>query len=201
MNIGQGLPNGVIRTSKEAAMADWATIGVSNDTKPFYLKHELGNDVTVWCINGSDGYNSCTDDDYSLQSQSECEAELQEYEGDGVTFSCGSQNGKVITESYVGFIVTEEMATVNEGMQIGTYYLRREDSEASFIENMNKIKEVFDYSNHPDRCLGDQTSSFRCSVSGLGASASSDGYVEVRGLHGCSCYVNSSGSSGCVQLL
>ena len=80
-----------------------------------------------------------------------------------------------ITESYLGFEVTEEMVQDNPGMIAGYYYLRGGDSGASFTENMNVIKTAFDYANHPDRCDGNQTSDFHCDVSGLYAEARSDG--------------------------
>ena len=102
-----------------------------------------------------------------------------------------------ITESYVGFEVTEEMVQNNPGMVAGIYYLRGGDSGASFTENMNVMKTAFDYENHPDRCYADQTSSFYCDVSDLYAYADGDGRVRVRYDFNYRCDVYSDGSSNC----
>ena len=62
-----------------------------------------------------------------------------------------NQNNE-IEESYVEFVVTEDMATANPGMIVGTYTLKGGDSGAAFEENINVIKTAFDYENYPDRC-------------------------------------------------
>ena len=101
-----------------------------------------------------------------------------------------------IEESYVEFVVTEDMANANSGMVAGTYRLKGGDSGASYATNVDTIKAAFGYSTNPSRCT-DGGSYFSCSVSGLGAYAGSDGYVDVNGTGGCRCFVSDDGSSIC----
>jgi len=154
MNIGSALPNGVNgRSTPELAMADWASsiIGISGETRPFYLKHVL---------------NSSNE----------------------------------IEESYVEFVVTEDMANANQGMVAGTYSLKGGNGGLSYTTNVNTIKAAFGYSTNPSRCT-DEGSSFYCSVSGFGASfganAGNDGHVSATGTAYCNCSVDSDGSSRC----
>ena len=98
------------------------------------------------------------------------------------------ENGTV-TESYVEFVVTDAMASANPGMVEGTYTLRGEKTfdidtstylvDESYISpyyeaNKEAIKTAFGYSTNSSRCSESGTgrsSSFYCSVSGLGAGA------------------------------
>ena len=76
------------------------------------------------------------------------------------------ENG-IVTESYVEFIVTPEMAAANTGMVAGTYTLRGEktyDDDTStwlvgtdyispyYEANKEAIKTAFGYSTNPSRC-------------------------------------------------
>ena len=101
-----------------------------------------------------------------------------------------------IEESYVEFVVTEDMANANSGMVAGTYSLKGGDYGASYTSNVNKIKAAFGYSTDPSRCT-DEGSSFYCSVSGFDASASDDGSVGAYGTGYYYCYVHDDGFSGC----
>ena len=122
------------------------------------------------------------------------------------------ENG-VVTESYVEFVVTPEMAGANTGMVAGTYTLRGEKTyeNGSYIvgtdyispyyeANKEAIKTAFGYSTNPGRCRETGTgrpSNFYCHVSGLNVSATANGYVSADDNDGSSCYVRYSGFSPC----
>ena len=124
------------------------------------------------------------------------------------------ENG-IVTESYVEFVVTEEMAQANTGMVAGTYTLRGEktyDSDTStwlvdesyispyYETNKEAIKTAFGYATNPSRCSESGTgrsSTFYCSVSGLDADSNADGYVDAYGTGGSYCYFYSRGDSSC----
>ena len=122
-------------------------------------------------------------------------------------------SNNTVTDSYVGFVVTPEMAQANPGMTAGTYYLKGkktyelvggswqcmseyDDGEGNCIDpdyNTNKatLLSAFGSSN----CT-DYSSYFSCYVSGLGAIADSDGHVNAHaGTWDCSVY--SDARSGC----
>ena len=124
------------------------------------------------------------------------------------------ENG-IVTESYVEFVVTEEMAQANTGMVAGTYTLRGEKTydpdthtwlvDESYISpyyetNKEAIKTAFGYATNSSRCSESGTgrsSSFYCSVSGLSADFSANGYVLADDAGGSRCSVNVNGSSHC----
>ncbi len=117
------------------------------------------------------------------------------------------ENG-IVTESYVEFVVTPEMATANTGMVAGTYTLRGEktdDKSSDYISpyyeaNKEAIKTAFGYSTNPSRCYESgtgQSSHFRCSVSGLYADAIAYGYVIAYDYGSSGCSVDFDGSSNC----
>ena len=99
-----------------------------------------------------------------------------------------------IEESYVEFVVTEDMANANSGMVAGTYSLKGGDYGASYTSNVNTIKAAFGYSSYPSRCT-DNGTDFSCSVSGLNAGASDNG-VDANDANG-NCGVGGGGSSRC----
>lgn len=90
----------------------------------------------------------------------------------------------VVTESYVEFVVTSEMATANPGMTAGTYALRGsgatyneqedyyENDSPYYASNVATLQAAFG----TDNCSGDEYE-YSCSVSDLIAGANSDGYV------------------------
>ncbi len=120
----------------------------------------------------------------------------------------------VVTESYVEFVVTPEMAAANTGMVAGTYTLRGEKTyeNGSYIvgtdyispyyeANKEAIKTAFGYATNSSRCSESGTglsSYFSCSVSGLDAIAHANGGVNAGDYGSSYCFVNSDGgSSGC----
>ena len=121
----------------------------------------------------------------------------------------------IVTESYVEFVVTEEMAQANTGMVAGTYTLRGEKTydidtytwlvDESYISpyyetNKEAIKTAFGYATKPSRCSESGTgrsSYFSCSVSGLIAGSRADGYVGASATGSSYCYVDNCGISYC----
>ena len=124
------------------------------------------------------------------------------------------ENG-IVTESYVEFVVTEEMAQANTGMVAGTYTLRGEKTydddtstwlvDESYISpyyetNKEAIKTAFGYATNPSRCSESGTgrsSNFGCGVSGLSAGSYANGFVPASGPGSSGCSVGSNGDSYC----
>ena len=124
------------------------------------------------------------------------------------------ENG-IVTESYVEFVVTPEIAQANVGMVAGTYTLRGEKTydddtntwlvDENYISpyyeaNKEAIKTAFGYATNPSRCIESSTgrsSDLLCRVSGLPAGSGASGNVAAYGTNGSSCYVNYDGSSYC----
>ena len=124
------------------------------------------------------------------------------------------ENG-IVTELYVEFVVTEEMAQANTGMVAGTYTLRGEktydpDTDIWLVgtdyispyheANKEAMKTAFGYATNPSRCSEGGTgrsSRFYCSVSGLYANSSANGIVNANDDSNSNCYVNCYGYSRC----
>ena len=123
------------------------------------------------------------------------------------------ENG-IVTESYVEFVVTPEMAAANTGMVAGTYTLRGEKTyeNGSYIvgtdyispyyeSNKEAIKTAFGYETNQSRCSESGTgrsSSFGCGVSGLHAIAYANGNVSASVFDGSACRVSRDGGSSCI---
>ena len=115
----------------------------------------------------------------------------------------------IVTESYLVFTITAEMAQANPGMTAGTYELRGEKTyendwlvDENYISpyyeaNKEAMKTAFGYSTEPSRCSESGTGSFSCSVSGLNASESALGSVYAGNGGSSHCYVYYSGGSDC----
>ncbi len=84
-----------------------------------------------------------------------------------------------IEESYVEFVVTQDMATANPGMVAGTYSLKGGDMGDSYESNIDVIKTAFGYSTNPSRCVIDVSSAY-CQVS-LNATVIFNATVNWRG--------------------
>ena len=100
----------------------------------------------------------------------------------------------IVTESYVEFVVTPEMAGANSGMTAGTYYLKGGDNGAAYTTNKATLTTAFGSSN----CT-DNSSDFECSVSGLGAGARTNGDVYAIDDAGAGCSVRGGGNSSCSE--
>ena len=114
----------------------------------------------------------------------------------------------IVTESYVVFIVTPEMAQANPGMQAGTYELRGEktnDKASDYISpyyeaNKETLKTAYGYSTNPSRCEESGTgrnSSFICRVISLFVNAYADGNVFADNYNNSNCKVSPDGRSFC----
>ena len=121
-----------------------------------------------------------------------------------------------VTESYVGFVITPEMATANPGMTAGTYYFKGKKTREYVNGNWQCMSQYDDgngncidpeYNTNKATLLSafgssyctDSSSYFYCYVSGLGAGADSSGTV-LAGDDSWRCSVNSYGNSGCYAL-
>lgn len=167
----------------------------------------------AWCGISTEFGSSC-DFGMSWETQSECEAYNSEYNIENTTCEQGTVTpisyetnptnlnkpfylrhtieDNVVTESYVGFIVTPEMASANQGMTAGTYYLKGGDGGTAYEQNKATLLSAFGNTY----CTGN-SSRFRCRVSGLGAGAHSNGIVNVNDGASARCYVNNNGNSRC----
>ena len=119
----------------------------------------------------------------------------------------------VVTESYVVFTVTDEIAQANPGMTAGTYELRGEKTKENgeyivdenyispyYEANKEAIKTAIGYSTNPSRCsesVTGRSSYFLCSVSGLDVYAYATGNVSVYDGDYRKCNVANSGDSHC----
>ena len=103
----------------------------------------------------------------------------------------------VVTESYVVFTVTDEMAQANSGMTAGTYELRGYTDDTYFIQNAKTIYDAFGTKCSSNPYTTTPSYNFLCSVSGLRASAYPSGYVGAYGSGGSGCYVTYGGASYC----
>ena len=104
-------------------------------------------------------------------------------------------SSNVVTETYVGFVVTPAMASANSGMTAGTYYLKGGDSGSAYSDNITTIISAFGSS----RCT-DNSSFYECTVSGtsaLNANVANTGAVRVYDNQSHTCAVNGSGRSNC----
>ena len=107
-------------------------------------------------------------------------------------------NNNKIEETYIEFIVTEDMANANSGMVAGTYRLKGGDYGLSYTSNVNVIKSAFGYSTNASRCTTGSTY-FYCSVSGLHAGASNSGAVGTNDDNSDYCEVQNDGTSYCIE--
>ncbi len=122
---------------------------------------------------------------------------------------------EIVTESYVEFVVTEEMAQSNTGMVAGTYTLRGEktyDSDTStwlvdrnyispyYEVNKEALKTAFGYVTNTSRCSETGTgrgSDFACSVSGLYARSGANGGLYAGDPASSNCAAGNTGDSYC----
>ena len=113
-----------------------------------------------------------------------------------------------IAESYIGFVVTDEMAAANSGMTAGTYYIRGGIDESALsaeertvmLANAKVIYDAFGSicSSNPYE-TGLNRSSFSCDVTGLNVGVYSNGYIIATAEDNCSCAINSDSSLRCRQ--
>ena len=153
------------------------------------------------------------------ETQSECQTALTGF-GSPAGFSCQQKTGTfggiteystnvssmdkiyylkhtivndIVTESYVEFVVTPEMASANSGMTPGTYTLRGYTDGPYYEANKTVLKTAF--GENTSYCR-DNSSDFDCDVSGLHAYADSYGNVGAN-VDSAYCSVYSGGSSRC----
>ena len=200
--LGQPLSDSIMtyNTPDEAMAALKVALGATNNT-PVFLKHTIADGSLWYATNSVQGlssapsYPSCI-----FETLSECNSKIPD--GDVCMENAFTQG---VLESYVGFVVTPEMATANPGMVAGTYYLKGGDAGKAFLNNAKIIYDAFGgVGCYLDNTAGGNpytttpSSNFACSVSGLDASAYSHGDIEARGASNLGCRVKRDGSSACV---
>ncbi len=201
--IGQKLSNNIATyNTPDEAMNALKTAGGGTKNYPFFLKHTIADGSLWYATNSVQGLAAAPTSPYPsciYETSSECNSKIQNgYVCKEKTFTQG------VLESYVGFVVTPEMATANPGMVAGTYYLKGGDDGKAFLDNAKIIYDAFggvgcslDGTEGGNPYTTAPSSSFGCGVSGLSASAHSDGVVEVDDNSGSGCNVNQDGSSAC----
>ena len=160
----------------------------SNDI-PAYFKHKLVDPTmeTQWCVIGSDGFNSCNANNYYFTTSSSCQNELFDFESEGVTYSCQSQERVVpgtgtVSESYLEFVITPETAASYSGLTAGTYTLRGGDGGVSYNSNVATLISAFGINNciHDEDTTGDNYHCYYGDYSGyrsLSVTVYNDGWV------------------------
>ena len=202
--IGQKLSNTIATyNTPDEAMNALKTAGGGTTSYPFFLKHTIADGSLWYATNSVQGlaalpnepsYPSC-----KFETSSECNSKISNsYVCKEKTFTQG------VLESYVGFVVTPEMATANPGMVAGTYYLKGGDDGKAFLDNAKIIYDAFggvgcslDGTSGGNPYTTTPSSDFGCYVSGLRAYADLDGGVGAGVDSPSDCYVYQSGRSYC----
>ena len=205
--IGQKLSNNIATyNTPDEAMNALKTAGGGTKNYPFFLKHTIADGSLWYATNSVQGlsieepipispYPAC-----KYETSSECNSKISNsYVCKEKTFTQG------VLESYVGFVVTSEMATANPGMVAGTYYLKGGDDGKAFLDNAKIIYDAFggvgcylDGTSGGNPYTTTPSSYFDCHVSGLSANAYSYGLVEVIVNSNSYCSVIAEGYSACL---
>ena len=201
--IGQKLSNNIATyNTPDEAMNALKTAGGGTTSYPFFLKHTIADGSLWYATNSVQGLSALPTSPYPsciYETSSECNSKISN------SYICKEKMfTQGVLESYVGFVVTPEMATANPGMVAGTYYLKGGDDGKAFLDNAKIIYDAFggvgcDSDGTPggNPYTTTPSSTFGCGVSGLRTYAYSNGAVEVDDNSGSSCNVNQNGSSAC----
>ena len=114
----------------------------------------------------------------------------------------GVKNG-IVTESYVGFVITDEMASLSPGMTAGTYFIQGTGATFNSSTNSYNNDSVYYESNKATllRAFGssncdDNSTFFDCSGTNFYANVRSSGAVSAIADNWC-CHVLDNGTSIC----
>ena len=199
--IGQPISSSITTyNTPDEAMNALKTIGDGTTSYPFFLKHTIADGSLWYATNSVQGLSSAPSYPSCIyETSSECNSKISDgYVCKENAFTQG------VLESYVGFVVTSEMATANPGMVAGTYYLKGGDAGKAFLDNAKTIYDAFggvgcylDGTSGGNPYTTTPSSEFRCFVSGLNANAASNGGVYAYDGSNSICYVIQDGSSAC----
>ena len=201
--IGQKLSNNIATyNTPDEAMNALKTAGGGTTSYPFFLKHTIADGSLWYATNSVQGLSALPTSPYPsciYETSSECNSKISN------SYICKEKMfTQGVLESYVGFVVTPEMATANPGMVAGTYYLKGGDDGKAFLDNAKIIYDAFGgVGCYSDGTAGGNpytttpSSTFGCHVSGLMTYAYSNGAVGVDDNSGSSCNVGQDGSSSC----
>ena len=201
--IGQKISNNIATyNTPDEAMNALKTAGGGTTSYPFFLKHTIADGSLWYATNSVQGLSALPTSPYPsciYETSSECNSKISN------SYICKEKMfTQGVLESYVGFVVTPEMATANPGMVAGTYYLKGGDDGKAFLDNAKIIYDAFggvgcslDGTAGGNPYTTTPSSTFGCGVSGLRTYAYSNGAVEVDDNSGSSCNVIQDGSSSC----
>ena len=199
--LGQPISSSITTyNTPDEAMNALKTIGDGTTSYPFFLKHTIADGSLWYATNSVQGLSSAPSYPSCIyETSSECNSKISDgYVCKENAFTQG------VLESYVGFVVTSEMATANPGMVAGTYYLKGGDAGKAFLDNAKTIYDAFggvgcylDGTSGGNPYTTTPSSEFFCFVSGLGAYAYSFGGVNAYADSNSRCYVIPDGYSAC----
>ena len=203
--IGQKLSNNIATyNTPDEAMNALKTTGGGTTSYPFFLKHTIADGSLWYATNSVQGLAALPNEpSYPLciyETSAECNSKISDsYVCKENAFTQG------VLESYVGFVVTAEMATANPGMVAGTYYLKGGDDGKAFLDNAKIMYDAFggvgcslDGTSGGNPYTTTPSSNFECYVSGLGANTDPYGYVGAMDDSRSGCDVFRNGYSACV---
>ena len=201
--IGQKLSNNIATyNTPDEAMNALKTAGGGTTSYPFFLKHTIADGSLWYATNSVQGLSALPTSPYPsciYETSSECNSKISN------SYICKEKMfTQGVLESYVGFVVTPEMATANPGMVAGTYYLKGGDDGKAFLDNAKIIYDAFggvgcysDGASGGNPYTTTPSSDFSCYVSGLDAYVTSDGIVGAYVDSDSGCNVDQNGSSSC----
>ena len=201
--IGQKISNNIATyNTPDEAMNALKTAGGGTTSYPFFLKHTIADGSLWYATNSVQGLSALPTSPYPsciYETSSECNSKISN------SYICKEKMfTQGVLESYVGFVVTPEMATANPGMVAGTYYLKGGDDGKAFLDNAKIIYDAFggvgcysDGASGGNPYTTTPSSDFSCYVSGLEAYVTSDGIVGAYVDSDSGCNVDQNGSSSC----
>lgn len=110
-----------------------------------------------------------------------------------------------VSEAYIEFVISQENAA--NGMKTGTFAIRGagatkidgggyNNDSIYYTDNVNLLKEVYDYDNHPGRCT-DNTTNFNCYAAGVYVKVDQQGNIDANDGTSYNCHVANNGTSYC----
>lgn len=155
------------------------------DNKRIFLRHKVKNAIK-WIV--YDNENT-----FYFDTKKECvEASNDSQFPELSSSECKEQITRKPQESYVGFVITNEMKENNTKMIVGNHFVKCGNS---YVENIEIMKKAFGDSEEELYCL-DNGSDFNCSAEDLKVTVFDNGSVTAKDGNS-SCTVESDGASYC----
>ena len=149
---------------------------------PIFLRHKVKND-SLWCMS-ADGecefgpfYTELACQNF-LHDAVQNDGAIDNGDGtityEGNVYSCVNETTITALESYVGFVISSEMAANNSDMTAGTYYLQGDTGGTSYNANKAILISAFGSTN-----CSENGSNFHCNASSFRATINTDDNVNV----------------------